>query len=126
MKRFSLILFFVVCVSVAMATTIPVEPGNNTLHSAINQSQAGDVLVLSDGIYNESNKISIAHPLTICAAEGATPILQMKSRIELSADLDVQGLLSSRMPERELFVSRSVPHRRNRLRPWRELLCSRG
>lgn len=107
MKRFSLILFFVVCVSVAMATTIPVEPGNNTLHSAINQSQAGDVLVLSDGIYNESNKISIAHPLTICAAEGATPILQMKSRIELSADLDILGLSFLAIDATEAF--RLVP-----------------
>lgn len=90
-----------------MATTIPVEPGNNTLHAAINQSQAGDVLVLSDGIYNESNKISIAHPLTICAAEGATPILQMKSRIELSADLDVQGLSFEAIDATEAF--RLVP-----------------
>ena len=107
MKRFSLILFFVVCVSVAMATTKPVEPGNNALYSAINQSQAGDVLVLSDGIYNELNKISIAHPLTICAAEGASPILQIKSRLELSADLDIHGLSFLAIDATEAF--RLVP-----------------
>ena len=103
MKRLSLILFFVTCVLAAMATTISVGPGNNTLHAAVSQSQPGDVIVLSEGIYNESTKISIAHPLTIYAAEGASPILQMKSRIELTADLDIQGLSFLALDATEAF-----------------------
>ena len=92
MKRATLIIFFVTSVLTATAATITIAPTANALYAAVNQSQAGDVIVLADGVYNEANKISISRSLTICAAEGANPILQMKSRVEVSADLDVQGI----------------------------------
>ena len=92
MKRATLIIFFVTSVLTATAATITIAPTANALYAAVNQSQVGDVIVLADGVYNEANKISISRSLTICAAEGANPILQMKSRVEVSADLDVQGI----------------------------------
>ena len=42
-----------------MADTIHVAQGNNTLYSAIRPSKANDVLLLSEGEYNEDNKLSI-------------------------------------------------------------------
>ena len=90
-----------------MADTIHVAQGNNTLYSAIRQSKADDVLLLAEGEYNEDNKLSITHPLTISAAEGTHPMLRMKSRIELSADLDVQGLSFEAIDATEAF--RLVP-----------------
>ena len=92
MQRIAFIFSFLIFTLSAVADTIYIAPGDNALYAAVNESQANDVFVLSDGAYNEANKITILHPLTISAADGAKPILQMKSRIELSADLDVQGL----------------------------------
>ena len=86
-----------------MADTIHVAQGNNTLYSAIRQSEANDVLLLSEGEYNEDNKLSITHPLTISATEGTHPMLRMKSRIELSADLDVHGLSFEAIDATEAF-----------------------
>ena len=91
----------------AMADTIHIVPGNNALYTAVNQSKAHDVIVLSDGQYAEANKIAISHPLTICAAPSATPMLQMKSRIEISAALCLQGVSLEAMGAAEAI--RMVP-----------------
>lgn len=93
MQRLIIILSFAMSTLGVMADTIHIAPGNNTLYTAVNQSKAHDVIVLSDGQYAEVNEIAISHPLTICTAPSATPMLQMKSRIEISATLCLQGLL---------------------------------
>ena len=107
MKRILLSISLICATLWAMADTIHVAQGNNTLYSAIRQSKADDVLLLAEGEYNEDNKLSITHPLTISAAEGTHPMLRMKSRIELSADLDVQGLSFEAIDATEAF--RLVP-----------------
>lgn len=92
MKRILLSISLICATLWAMADTIHVAQGSNTLYTAIRQSKANDVLLLTGGEYNEANKLSITHPLTISAAEGAQPMLRMKSRIELTAGLEVTGL----------------------------------
>ena len=87
----SVILFAFVAISMA-ADTIKVVSGSNAVYNAIAQSKAGDIIVLDDGQYAESNKLVIAHPLTLQASEGARPIIQMKSRVEVSSDLTIQCL----------------------------------
>ena len=107
MKRILLSISLICATLWAMADTIHVAQGNNTLYSAIRQSKANDVLLLSEGEYNEDNKLSITHPLTISATEGTHPMLRMKSRIEVSADLDVHGLSFEAIDATEAF--RLVP-----------------
>lgn len=107
MKRILLSISLICATLWAMADTIHVAQGNNTLYSAIRQSKANDVLLLSEGEYNEDNKLSITHPLTISSAEGAHPMLRMKSRMELSANLEVIGLSFEAIDATEAF--RLVP-----------------
>lgn len=92
MRRILLSISLICATLWAMADTIHVAQGSNTIYAAIRQSKANDVLLLAEGEYNEANKLSIIHPLTISAAEGAQPMLRMKSRIELTAGLEVTGL----------------------------------
>ena len=107
MKRILLSISLICATLWAMADTIHVAQGNNTLYSAIRQSEANDVLLLAGGEYNEANKLSITHPLTISSAEGAHPMLRMKSRMELSANLEVMGLSIEAIDATEAF--RLVP-----------------
>ena len=92
MRRILLSISLICATLWAMADTIHVAQGSNTLYTAIRQSKANDVLLLAGGEYNEANKLSITHPLTISAAEGFQPTLRMKSRMELSANLEVTNL----------------------------------
>ncbi len=92
MRRLGFILSFVLMTISMAAGTISVVPGSGALSAAISQAQAGDVLLLADGQYNESSNIVISTSLTICAAEGATPVLMAGGRIEVKADLRVSGL----------------------------------
>ena len=90
--RISFVLLFAVCSLSLAADTITVVSGSNAVFSAIAHSQPGDVILLSDGEYAESNKLIINHPLTLQAAQGANPVIRLKSRVELSADLTIRGL----------------------------------
>lgn len=87
----TLILFTFVAISMA-AGTINVVPGSNAVSAALSQAQAGDVLVLADGEYQESSKLIIDKSLTVQAAEGAQPIIYMTSRIETSTSFKLQGV----------------------------------
>ena len=107
MKRILLSISLICATLWAMADTIHVAQGNNALYTAIHQSKANDVLLLAGGEYNEANKLSITHPLTISSAEGAHPMLRMKSRMELSANLEVIGLSFEAIDATEAF--RLVP-----------------
>ena len=86
------ILSFVLIANSIAADTISVVSGSDAVYNAISQSKAGDVLLLSDGEYEETQKWVIQHPLTIQAAENATPKVSMKSRIETSSDFSLQGV----------------------------------
>ena len=90
--RISFVLLFAVFSLSLAADTITVVSSSNAVFSAIAQSQPGDVIILADGEYAESNKLVITHPLRLLAAAGAHPVIRMKSRVELSADLTLSGL----------------------------------
>lgn len=90
--RISFVLLFAVFSLSLAADTIMVVSSSNAVFSAIAQSRPGDVIILADGEYAESNKLVITHPLTLQAAAGASPLIRMKSRVELSADLTLCGL----------------------------------
>lgn len=112
MKR---ITFAILCILLAIniaANTISVVPGSNAVYNAIRQAQAGDVLVLAEGEYQESNKLTINKQLTIQAAEGAQPIIRMASRIEASASLTLQGveLIANSTGEAIRMVPGSEPY----------------
>ena len=92
MKRIGFIVSFAMMTISMAAGTISVVPGSGAISAAIGQAQSGDVLVLADGQYTESSNIVISTPLTICAAEGAKPVLNAGGRIEVKADLRVVGL----------------------------------
>ena len=92
MKRIGFIVSFALMTISMAAGTISVVPSSGAISAAIGQAQSGDVLVLADGQYTESSNIVISTPLTICAAEGAKPVLNAGGRIEVKADLRVVGL----------------------------------
>lgn len=92
MKRIGFIVSFALMTISMAAGTISVVSGSGAISAAIGQAQSGDVLVLADGQYTESSNIVISTPLTICAAEGAKPVLNAGGRIEVKADLRVVGL----------------------------------
>ena len=92
MKRIGILLSLAFTTISIAAGTITVVPGSDAVYEAISQAQAGDVLLLADGEYQEVNKLTIDKQLTIQAAEGAQPIIRMASRIEASASLTLQSI----------------------------------
>lgn len=66
--------------------------GNNRINSAAVSAVSGDTLLLGDGVYQEKTNINLTKPLTIMAAEGSAPELQMSARIETCAPLTLKGL----------------------------------
>ena len=112
MKRITIAISFILLAINIAANTISVVPGSNAVYNAIRQAQAGDVLVLAEGEYQESNKLTINKQLTIQAAEGAQPIIRMASRIEASASLTLQGveLIANSTGEAIRMVPGSEPY----------------
>ena len=92
MKRITIVISCILLAINIAANTISVVPSSDAVYNAISQSKAGDVLLLSDGEYEETQKWVIQHPLTIQAAENATPKVSMKSRIETYSDFSLQGV----------------------------------
>ena len=90
--RVGIILSFVLIANSMAADTISVVSGSGAIYNAISQTKAGDVLLLSGGEYEETSKWVIQHPLTIQAAENASPKVSMKSRIETYSDFYLQGV----------------------------------
>ena len=92
MKRISLFLCCAFAYASLHAATINVAPGAGTLRTAVMNAEAGDVLVLTTGEYNESSTITTSVPLTIQAAEGAQPVVKTSKRIEVNADFALEGI----------------------------------
>ena len=63
-----------VAVAVNAAETT-LEPGSDVLRQAVKSASAGDVLILTDGVYQEPEVVELNKSLTIQAAEGASPIV---------------------------------------------------
>ena len=79
------------CAVAMMGATVNVAPGSGTLNTAVNAASAGDVLVLGDSIYTES-LVMINKAITIRAAEGASPVINLSKRFEVRADFTLQGV----------------------------------
>ena len=92
MKRISLFLCCALVGASMYAAVINVAPGSGTLRTAVMNAEAGDVLVLTTGEYNESSTITTSVPLTIQAAEGAQPVVKTSKRIEVNADFALEGI----------------------------------
>ncbi len=93
MKRYIFLLSTaLLCATAIHAVTINVTPGSGTLRTAVTNAAAGDVLILTDGEYNESSSIKPTVALTIQAAEGAKPVLKLSSRLEIKADFALKGV----------------------------------
>ena len=75
---------------------INVEPGKGTLATAVENAEAGDKIVLADGIYTQEYSIAINKAgLIITAAEGAKPVIQLTDTftvLEVSATTTFDGI----------------------------------
>ena len=92
MKRITVVIVLVLFTIGIAADTITVVSGSNAVSAAISQAQAGDILVLADGEYQEDSKLIINKSLTLQAAEGAKPVIHMANRIEASASFTLKGV----------------------------------
>ena len=93
MKRVRFILVGLLLGTIVLrGAVINVSPGSGTLRTAVMNAEAGDVLVLTTGEYNETSTITTSVPLTIQAAEGAQPVVKTSKRIEVNADFALEGI----------------------------------
>ena len=76
----------------ALSAGVQVLPGAGTLNTAVSAAAAGDTLWLQTGEYTISSNIDIAQPLSICAEEGAEPVLKMSARFTVSDAVTFRGL----------------------------------
>lgn len=53
---------------------------------------AGDTILMADGTYDEPYSASIKNNVVIMAAEGATPLVQLKGYLDLKANAEVIGV----------------------------------
>ncbi len=98
MKKFFL-LISVLTLSIAVnATTINITPTspygeNDNLRKAVYYAAAGDEIVLADGTYFEPKTggyLALNKSITIKAAEGAHPVVQMEAYAQLTASAKVK------------------------------------
>ena len=105
----SVLLFAGALIGTMQAAIVPVKPGAGTIKAAADKAAAGDVLVLSDGRYSESSvKPTVA--LTIQAADGARPVIEMTSRFEAKADFTLQGVVLQSTAEAIRMLPGSSPY----------------
>ncbi len=78
---------FAIFAAVLMALTVNAEtqlsPGTKILYNAVAAASAGDVLVLDDGVYVESEVVELNKNITIKAAPGAHPIVAQQYYMKL-------------------------------------------
>ena len=111
MKRITVVIFLVLFTIGIAADTITVVSGSNAVSAAISQAQAGDILVLADGEYQEDSKLIINKSLTLQAAEGAKPVIHMANRIEASASFTLKGVeLVGSTTEAIRMIPGSIPY----------------
>lgn len=58
---------------------IKVKTGLNSLHDAVINSNSGDVLILEEGVYENSKKIAVNHPITIKGVNQKSTVLGEQS-----------------------------------------------
>ena len=72
---------------------IAIEPGEDTLTAGVAASQAGDVVELSAGEYLVSRILTLSHPLTLRAREGAVAPPRIRFERSTLIELDEGGSL---------------------------------
>lgn len=92
MKKFFAFHACILLCAVIHAATIHVSPGTGAIKDAFSKASAGDVLILTNGEYTESSTLRPAVALTIRAADGTQPVLNLSARIEIKADFTIQGV----------------------------------
>lgn len=109
MKHIFSLFAALVCAAVVNAATVNVSPGSGTLKTAVTNAAAGDILVLADGEYTETSvKPTVA--LTIKAADGAKPVINLSSRFEVKTAFTVQGVTIESSGEAIRMVPGSSPY----------------
>ena len=77
--------------------SIEVEPGINTILSAVKNSSEGDVLLLKSGTYHQTKSIDIRHTLSIISSQSEKPLLTFERsslfNIENGGSLTLEGLV---------------------------------
>lgn len=95
MRKFFLFFASMLTALAVNAATVNIEPGSNTLISALGSAADGDVIVLADGVYNESSDyIVINKAVEIKAADGAKPVVEVETYIKIDGtkDIKIQGV----------------------------------
>ena len=75
--------FAVALVALAVNAETQLSPGTKILYNAVAAASAGDVLVLDDGVYVESEVVELNKNITIKAAPGAHPIVAQQYYMKL-------------------------------------------
>jgi poly(beta-D-mannuronate) lyase len=57
--------------STEKANIIKAHPGLNTLFDAVKNSKSGDIIELTDGVYNHTKVIHLSHPITVRGKKGS-------------------------------------------------------
>lgn len=101
--------------------TINVKPGLNTLFEAVHASNKGDVIVLAEGDYENTKKITCNHPITIegksqksilYTEQSAMFIIENEGALELK-DLSISGKRSPDMTGNSIVSTSKYSMNRN-------------
>lgn len=77
--------------SMSAIATVTTLPSGEDLTTAIGSAAAGDTLLLQDGTFTMSATATVSNPLTIMAADGASPVVNLH-RIEPNAEFKAVGI----------------------------------
>lgn len=99
MKKIFTLFTALLVVCVVNAEEKEINPGTNTLHSALYEANAGDVIVLKNGTYVENRDgstgyITFDKNITVKAKEGAHPIIMsyVPAQIKSGAIVTIKGI----------------------------------
>lgn len=88
MKKLFLLIPALVLSLVLNAAVINIAPGTSLAYTIID-AQAGDVIVMADGLYPGEDQLHLTKDITIKAAEGAKPVVQTTYYSELKSGAKV-------------------------------------
>lgn len=91
MKKTLSILLFLSSIYWLNAAVISVSPGTKTIYDAVATAQSGDILELTDGVYNETSTVIINKSLTIKNALNSSPVINV-NRFTIKANFTLQGV----------------------------------
>lgn len=92
LKKYMILLIVLASVLNVQAAVIPVEPGTRTILNAVVSAQPGDVLELTNGVYNETSTVILNKALTIRNAPNTSPVINV-NQFTVRADFTLQGVV---------------------------------